>query len=65
MNRKEFQLINVEADGFVSLMLEDGTMKEDLKLPADEPEAINYYFNYYIYSFVRRLEMILMKERNF
>eukprot|EP00331_Platyophrya_macrostoma_P021930 CAMPEP_0176437798 /NCGR_PEP_ID=MMETSP0127-20121128/18858_1 /TAXON_ID=938130 /ORGANISM="Platyophrya macrostoma, Strain WH" /LENGTH=161 /DNA_ID=CAMNT_0017821537 /DNA_START=79 /DNA_END=564 /DNA_ORIENTATION=+ len=34
--RKEYQLIDIQGDGYVSLMLEDGSTREDLKLPSDE-----------------------------
>ena len=34
--RVEYTLINIEDDGFVSLMADNGDMKEDLKLPEDE-----------------------------
>jgi len=36
MKRVEYTLINIEEDGFVSLMNEAGDVKEDLKLPEDE-----------------------------
>jgi len=35
--RKEYSLVDVSPDNFVTLLKEDGTTKEDLKLP-DEPE---------------------------
>lgn len=39
INRQEYTLVDVDQDGFVSLMSADGsTTKEDIKLPADEPE---------------------------
>ena len=38
VTRKEFNLLDIGADGFVSLMFEDGTTKEDLKVP-DDPEV--------------------------
>jgi len=31
--RKEYSLLDISADGFVSLMDEDGAMREDIKLP--------------------------------
>ena len=34
--RKEYTLINIDDEGFMSLMDETGTMKEDLKVPEDE-----------------------------
>jgi translation initiation factor 5A len=34
--RKEFTLINIDDEGFMSLMDESGTMKEDLKLPTED-----------------------------
>jgi len=36
MKRQEFTLINIEDDGYVSLMTDAGDVKEDLKLPEDE-----------------------------
>ena len=36
MKRIEYTLINIEDDGFASLMDDNGNMKEDLKLPEDE-----------------------------
>ena len=35
--RKELSLLDIGKDGFVTLMLDDGTQKEDLKMP-DDPE---------------------------
>merc|ERR1711879_304395 len=36
INRQEYTLVDVDQDGFVSLMSADGsTTKEDIKLPAD------------------------------
>ena len=34
--RTEYSLIDIADDGFVTLMKEDGSTKEDLKLPTDE-----------------------------
>ena len=34
--RKEYQLINIDDEGYCTLMLETGETKEDLKLPDDE-----------------------------
>ena len=34
--RKEYSVINIEDDGFVTLMDDSGELKEDLKLPEDE-----------------------------
>ena len=36
MVRKEYTVINIADDGFVTLMDESGNLKEDLKLPEDE-----------------------------
>ena len=36
VKRVEYNLINIDDDGFVSLLTENGEMKEDLKLPDDE-----------------------------
>jgi translation initiation factor 5A len=39
INRTEWTLVDVSEDGYVSLMSADGSLtKEDIKLPADEPE---------------------------
>lgn len=35
VTRKEYQLINID-DGFLSLLLEDGSTKDDVKLPEGE-----------------------------
>ena len=34
--RREYTLINIDDEGFMSLMDETGTMKEDLKLPTED-----------------------------
>mmetsp|Transcript_22123 Transcript_22123/g.30860 ORF Transcript_22123/g.30860 Transcript_22123/m.30860 type:complete len:158 (+) Transcript_22123:83-556(+) len=36
ITRAEYQLVDISPDGFASLMKEDGTTKEDLKIPDDE-----------------------------
>ena len=36
VKRLEVQLIDLQDDGFCSLMLENGDIKEDIQLPADE-----------------------------
>ena len=36
MKRAEYTLINIDDDGYVSLMNDAGDVKEDLKLPEDE-----------------------------
>lgn len=36
LKRLEFTVINIDEDGFVSLMNDVGDVKEDLKLPEDE-----------------------------
>ncbi len=36
VKRTEYTLINIDDEGFVSLMDENGEVKEDLKLPEDE-----------------------------
>eukprot|EP00178_Gracilaria_changii_P007367 TRINITY_DN23499_c0_g1_i1.p1 TRINITY_DN23499_c0_g1~~TRINITY_DN23499_c0_g1_i1.p1 ORF type:complete len:152 (+),score=32.15 TRINITY_DN23499_c0_g1_i1:64-519(+) len=36
VTKAEYQLIDISDEGYMSLMLDDGTMKEDLKLPAGE-----------------------------
>lgn len=38
VKKTEYQLLDIGADGFVSLLKDNGETKEDLKLPADEPE---------------------------
>ena len=37
--RTEYNLIDIAGDGFVTLMNDDGSTKEDLKLPTDEDSA--------------------------
>lgn len=39
VKRTEYTLIDIADDGFVSLMTDDGSTKEDLKLPTDEDSA--------------------------
>lgn len=39
VKKNEYQLIDIQEDGFVTLLLDDGTTKEDLKLPEGEDEA--------------------------
>ena len=36
VKRLEYSLINIDDDGFVTLMSENGDIKEDLQLPTDE-----------------------------
>ncbi len=36
VSKSEFTLIDIDEDGFMSLMDEDGNMKSDLKVPEDE-----------------------------
>ncbi|KAI3771865.1 hypothetical protein L6452_03036 [Arctium lappa] len=36
VSRTDYQLIDISEDGFVSLLTESGTTKDDLRLPADE-----------------------------
>jgi len=36
VNRNEYQLIDISDDGFLTLLLPDGSTKEDLKVPAGE-----------------------------
>jgi translation initiation factor 5A len=37
--RKDFQLVDITGEGFVSLMGTDGDMKDDLRVPADDVGA--------------------------
>lgn len=39
VTRKEYSLLDIGSDGFVTLMQDDGSPKEDLKMP-DDPEVI-------------------------
>mmetsp|Transcript_10500 Transcript_10500/g.9045 ORF Transcript_10500/g.9045 Transcript_10500/m.9045 type:complete len:160 (+) Transcript_10500:51-530(+) len=39
VDRKEYTLVDIANDGFLSLMKEDGDMKEDLKLPETSDDA--------------------------
>ena len=34
--RKEYTLVNIDDEGYMSLMDESGNMKEDIKIPEDE-----------------------------
>jgi translation initiation factor 5A len=36
VNRVDYQLIDISEDGFVSLLTDNGSTKDDLKLPTDE-----------------------------
>lgn len=36
VSRKEYQLLDITDDGFLSLMSDDGTLKDDVKLPDGE-----------------------------
>eukprot|EP00250_Pteridium_aquilinum_P001855 c12062_g1_i1 orf=496-975(+) len=36
VTRTDFQLIDISEDGFVSLLMDNGTTKDDLRLPADD-----------------------------
>ncbi|KFK41357.1 hypothetical protein AALP_AA2G119700 [Arabis alpina] len=36
VNRTNYQLIDISEDGFVSLLTDNGSTKDDLKLPTDE-----------------------------
>ncbi|CAA2975780.1 eukaryotic translation initiation factor 5A-2 [Olea europaea subsp. europaea] len=36
VNRTDYQLIDISEDGFVSLLTENGSTKDDLRLPTDE-----------------------------
>ncbi|MCJ1468249.1 Eukaryotic translation initiation factor 5A [Pseudocyphellaria aurata] len=36
VTRREYQLVDIADDGFLSLMLDDGTMKDDVKKPEGE-----------------------------
>ena len=36
VSKGEYQLIDINEDGYMSLMLDDGSIKEDLKLPEGE-----------------------------
>jgi hypothetical protein len=39
-SRSAAQIIDVDEDGFATLLLEDGTTKDDLKLPLDSNDAL-------------------------
>jgi len=36
VTRKEYQLLDISSDGFLSLMSDDGSTKDDVKLPEGE-----------------------------
>ena len=38
VEKKEYEVADISEDGFVSLILDDGSLKEDLKLPKDDDE---------------------------
>ena len=38
VSKAEYQLVDIDDDGFCSLMLDNGDIKQDLKLPDDEKE---------------------------
>lgn len=38
VTKVEYEVADIAADDFVSLIQEDGTLKEDLKLPTEEAE---------------------------
>lgn len=40
VKKNEYTLANIQDDGFVQLMKDDGELKEDLKLPSDDPEMV-------------------------
>ncbi|EAS33972.3 eukaryotic translation initiation factor 5A [Coccidioides immitis RS] len=45
VSRKEYQLIDISEDGFLSLMADDGSTKDDVKLPDGEVgDKINKLF---------------------
>lgn len=45
VTRKEYQLLDISDDGFLSLMSDDGEIKDDVKMPAGEiGEKINRLF---------------------
>ncbi|KAG9945777.1 translation initiation factor eIF-5A, partial [Aureobasidium melanogenum] len=46
VSRREYQLLDITDDGFLSLMLDDGSTKDDVKVPDNEVgERINKLFN--------------------
>ncbi|EAS04499.1 eukaryotic translation initiation factor 5A (macronuclear) [Tetrahymena thermophila SB210] len=40
VKKHEFQLIDISDDDYLTLLLENGETKEDLKLPDDEPQLV-------------------------
>jgi translation initiation factor 5A len=36
VTKVEYEVADIDEDGFVSLILEDGSLKEDLKLPVGD-----------------------------
>ncbi|KAL4427424.1 hypothetical protein ABPG74_004462 [Tetrahymena malaccensis] len=40
VKKQEYQLIDIADDDYLTLLLENGETKEDLKLPDDEPELV-------------------------
>ncbi|CAL9170503.1 unnamed protein product [Musa hybrid cultivar] len=43
VNRTDYQLIDISEDGFVSLLMENGNTKDDLRLPTDETLLAQIY----------------------
>ena len=41
VNKLEYEVADIAEDGFVSLILADGSLKEDLKLPDNDEEIFN------------------------
>ena len=41
VNKLEYEIIDVTDDNFATLQLGDGTLKENLKMPADTPELVD------------------------
>ena len=41
MEKKEYEVADISEDGFVSLILDDGSLKENLKLPDGDEEIKN------------------------
>ncbi|KAK5175573.1 translation initiation factor eIF5A [Saxophila tyrrhenica] len=46
VSRREYQLLDITDDGFLSLMSDDGSTKDDVKVPEGDPgDKINKLFN--------------------
>ncbi|KAI1987607.1 hypothetical protein LOZ54_003503 [Ophidiomyces ophidiicola] len=74
VTRKEYQLIDISEDGFLSLMADDGSTKDDVKLPDGEvgekidklfrveEKDIKYYGSQAYQLFLEAYQLVLWKQ---